>query len=561
MKLTAQKTSLILAAVALGVLAACDGQGPGGLDGSAPVVEDASGREPVPEIEIVAKTQANDPARYELTRLVADAWVAAGISTTMLPVGDAQLNQKTATSKDFDVYTIGYAGTPERLDPDNFLGRFHSDNAQESGSNYSMYADPEYDEAYTLTVTASTEDERVAAVREAQQILFEDHAVAPVVHPSQGSAYRSDRWKGLEITAATPVTSTYNAVNAEPTQGQTELVWGTNTNPTTLNPVRASNNQDLVPLQLIYDTALSFDTDGDLVENAAASWETEAESVQLTVRDGLEFTNGDPVTADDFAFTLEYMKEQGAPLFATTLETMEDVTVDGQEVTVTFSEPAGSFPAVVLANMPILPERIWSQYESADEAGREDLIGSGPFVLEDYSVDESVSFRANERSRRVPNVDALSILILGSFDAAAGALESGQIDMINPAETVSSQYEQLDGVDGVEVVDEEIHGWTGLHYNTTSGPLSHPAFREALTYLIPVEDIVDIVYQGEASPAGSVIAPTLDTWHNGDIEPIGYDVERAMQALEEGGFVYDESGQLYYPEGWDGEPPEQGGGE
>lgn len=530
-------------------LAACGSGTAPRLPEGAPEVEDVGDRTAVRPIELVTKTQAEDPTRYEMARLIVDAWKGAGIQAELLPVGTAQLNSMTATSKDFDAYIISYDGIPERLDPDNFLARFTSQNATDSGSNMSMYTNDSYDKAYQRQIRATEESDRVDAVHEAQRLLYEDLPIAPLVHPEVGAAYRSDRWSSVEVTPSVPLFSTWNAIHAEPSGDASEMVIGTTIDPSTLNPILATQNQDLQSLHLIYDRMLSFNPEGELIGSALESWDVSEKEIRLRVRAGNTFTDGKPVTADDVAFTLDYMKEQGAALFAPQLAVVDDVEANGQDVTISLSEPSASFPATVLSNMPVLPEHIWGQFDDPSEAKGEDLVGSGPFRFESRSRAEAIVFSRNDDYHTPAKVEGVRLLILGSFDAAAGALESGQIDMINQAETVASQYEQIEDAAGVEVVYSESHGWRGLHYNMSRAPFDDHAFRVALTSLIPINDLIQIAHQGKAKPAGSVIAPNLAPWHDESLAPFETNPQAAMSALAEAGYVYDGDGTLYLPLG------------
>ena len=136
--------------------------------------------------------------------------------------------------------------------------------------------------------------------------------------------------------------------------------------------------------------------------------------------------------------------------------------------------------------------------------------------------------------------------MLGSFDAVIGAIVSGVFvlyDDVQPA----LQYRSLEGVDGVTVVESQSHGWRGLHYNMSKAPFDDVHFREALTRLIPYEDVIDVVMEGDAQPGGSVIAPALEDWHDDALAPFTYDVQAGMAALEEAGYAFGPDGALYYP--------------
>lgn len=540
--------SASIAIVSACTLAACSGTGrSNSLPDGAPVSQDVEGRTPVATIELLTKTQAEDPTRYEMARLIVDSWTGAGIPARVLPVGTAQMASMTATAKDYDAYIISYDGLPERLDPTNILARFASINAKPSGSNISMYTNPEFDKAFDNELTASTEEERVMAVHEAQRILREDVPAAPLVYPGVGAAYRSDRWSGIEITSSSLAFGSWNATHATPSAGATELVVGTTINPTSLNPVLATQNQDLRPLQLIFDTVLTYDPQGKLIGNAASTWSVKGNQVHLSMAGNATFSDGHPVTAEDLAFTINYMKEHTAPLFAPVLAIVESVEANGQDATITLKSPSAAFPATALTNLPVLPAHQWSSVADPATVTNENLIGSGPFTLKLFKSGEVAVFDRNDKFRQPAKVASLRLQILGGFDAAAGALESGQIDIINQAESVASQYKQLENKPGVKVVYSESHGWRGIHFNLTREPFNNKEFRKALTDLFPMKDLVDVAHQGLAQPAGSVIAPILKEWNDPSIAPFTYDSKAAMKALERGGFTFGPDNKLYLP--------------
>ena len=227
-----------------------------------PTVDDVTGLKAVPAIKVLTKTQADDPTRFEMARLVVKNWNDAGIEATVEPVGSAELSSKTFTGKDYDVYAISYDGTPARLDPDNILSRFYSANATADGTNISLYKNSEFDKAYRAQQQASNLKDRKKAVSVAQELLYEQVPIIPLVYPNIGGAYRSDRWDGITVTAASPVFSAANSTAATPKGDRDILVVGTTTEPSTVNPVTASLAQDQVPLSHVYDTLLSVAPDG-----------------------------------------------------------------------------------------------------------------------------------------------------------------------------------------------------------------------------------------------------------------------------------------------------------
>lgn len=529
-------------------LAACtsvpvDDRGPA----DAPTIDDVAGREPVPTIQLLTKTAANDPSRFELSRMIVEAWQEAGIDAELLPVDDAQLNARTFTGKDYDAFVVSYGPTPERLDPDNLLSRFQSDGATDAGSNVSMFVDPGYDAAYLEQNQAGDAETRRAAVEEAQRILYDEVPVVPLIYPVVGAAYRSDRWEGIEAAVGYPLFNVWNATSATPLDDRDTLVVGTVFDPPTLNPVLVDTLESQIPLSLVYDTPLAIDADGETVERAAESVEVSGTEVTLTLRDGMTFSDGAPVTGADLAFTVEYLRDTAAPLYAAGLSGVSGVVADGQTVTITLAAPAAAFTDVTLTQLPILPRHAWSAVADPTTFTNDAPVGSGPFVLEQRRIGESLSFAARPDHYDAPVVDRLELAILGSFEAGISALTSGEIDLYDDVQP-ATQYQSLKETDGVTVVETQSHGWRGLHLNTSRAPFDDRAFRVALRSLVPYDDLVDVVMEGAAEPGGSVIAPSLEQWHDPGLAPFEYDAGAAMEALADAGYAFGPDGRLYYPE-------------
>jgi peptide/nickel transport system substrate-binding protein len=176
----------------------------------------------------------------------------------------------------------------------------------------------------------------------------------------------------------------------------------------------------------------------------------------------------------------------------------------------------------------------------------EEPVGSGPFTMTDRRIGSSVTFAANKEHYDPPVISKLELVILGSFGAGIGAVESGEIDLYDDVQP-ALEYQELDDVEGVTVVVTQSHGWRGVHFNTVRAPMDDVYFRRALTQLIPYEDIVDVVMRDEAQPGGSVIAPALEDWHNSELGAFSYDPDAAMKSLEEAGYAFGPDDDLYYP--------------
>lgn len=536
------------------LLAACSlGQvdSTGDIEGR-PEVSDTSGREAVPSIQLITKTKAEDSTRYEMSSLIVESWQNAGIDAELLPVGEAELNARTFEGKDYDAYTISYGPTPERLDPNNLLVRFYSANAKKDGTNVSLFRNDEYDAAYLAQTRAENDEARRDAVYEAQQILYDQVAAIPVVYPTVGGAYRSDRWENISPSLGYPLFNVWNMTSATPTDDRDTIVVGTTFEPPTLNPVIADTLESQLPLSMVYDTLLAVDPNGETVNRAAESVESDGANVTVKLRAGMTFSDGKPVTAEDVAFTVNYLRDHGAPLFASGLEPVTSVTAtDELTVRFTLENPLAAFEDAVLTQMPILPQHVWSNVSDPNTFTNDKPVSSGPFTIVNRDIGVSITFEANPRHYEPPQVSTMELVIVASPDAGAGGLESGELDLYDD-EQPPVAFRSLEGAEAVTVVETESHGWRGLHLNTSRPPFDNLHFRKALADLIPYDDIIEIALQGDAEPGGSVIAPRLDRWSNPDLTRRTYDPDAAMAELEDGGYAFGPDDRLYLPDDSDG---------
>ena len=507
-------------------------------------MEEAEELRPVPTLRITTKTAAEGPPRYEQARLIAESWTAGGVPAEIEPVDSSELGRRGFTVKDFDVYIIIYDPTTDRLDPENFLARFTTAKAVINGSNLSGYTNPAYDDLYQAQVNATSFDERVAAVHEMQQLLFDHQPVAPFIHIVIGGAYNSADWTNFVKSVGTPVYHFWNAISLTPVGHSDPLVIGVTSGADTLNPVVAATSEAAGTIAHMYDPLLRIGPDGDLVNWAASDYSIDGATVSVTLRDGMTFHDGEPVTGEDVAFTFNYLVEKESPLYGGRLGPVESVTADGNNVEITLSAPNAAFATTALAQVPILPEHIWSAIDDPGAFANDEPVGSGPFKFESRALGEDLRLAAHADHFSPPAASGLIWAVFGSLDGLLAAIETQEIDVLGDFVSLT-QLSLLQGVEGVAIESNTGHGVNALHYNMRREPFCDLHMRTALSLLVPTEDMIDIVYEGVAAVSNGIIAPPL--WANPDVGPVPYDPDAARSHLEAAGYVFGDDGTLYYP--------------
>ena len=148
-----------------------------------------------------------------------------------------------------------------------------------------------------------------------------------------------------------------------------------------------------------------------------------------------------------------------------------------------------------------------------------------------------------------PYAESTIYSIYGSQDAAVLALKKGDIDfMLNPLGLSSGLQEQLTGEQGLTTIENTSDGVRYLGFNFRKEPMDNQAFRQAVATLIDKEFLVDTVLQGVALPMYTMVPEGNGAWYNPDVPHIGKGLTRA-ERIEEAVALLKEAGFT-----WDEEP-------
>lgn len=347
-----------------------------------------------------------------------------------------------------------------------------------------------------------------------------------------------------------------------------EVVGGTATiaqwsEPGNLNPLifpttYDENIQELVFARLIRPTeTLTFEPD------MAESWEVseDARTLTFTLREGLTWHDGEPVTARDVAFTFTAMAHPQYPggryAEISTLEGAEAYhageadavsgiqVIDDRTVSFTTTEPFAPFLPVI-GGIYVLPEHVYGAVDVArwqeDVTNREPL-GSGPFVFQQWRPGEFVEVTAFDGYwEGRPCLDRL-IVRFGDQNTMLAALLSGELDAapvpVDGAASVESNPDLQ-----LHVVDALSFQYIGT--NLRNPILADPAVRQAIALAVNRDAMVSGLLQGYGSTLDTIF-PTNHWSYPPDVTPIEYDPEAARALLDQAGWA--QSGQYRAKDG------------
>lgn len=325
-----------------------------------------------------------------------------------------------------------------------------------------------------------------------------------------------------------------------------------NITPFTLTMQGLPVTHDLV--NLVYDTLFWSQVKEEPEPWLAESAEPNDDYTEWTVtlRDGVTWHDGEPLTAEDVAFSFDLYNDSppnrySHHVFAIPPYTGAEV-VDDTTVVLRYDAPAPTFTIMPGADVPIVPKHIWEDVETPEEFTEELPVGSGPFEVTELVPDQRYTLEANtDYFKGEPTVDRLELPIIPQPSSAFAALQAGQVDAVDvtaPPELV----EQMEADENIEVLEGTRFESTHLHFNATKEPLSDPELRRAIALAIDSQAIVDTVLLGQGQPGRDGFTHPDVHWADPDGQST-HDPEQAAQLLDEAGYEEGEDGTRVGPDG------------
>ncbi|SDL87722.1 peptide/nickel transport system substrate-binding protein [Corynebacterium mycetoides] len=275
----------------------------------------------------------------------------------------------------------------------------------------------------------------------------------------------------------------------------------------------------------IYQTLVRIDDSGTPQPFLAESWEISADGTEYVfhLREGVTFSNGKEFTADDAAFSIDYvrnhwtnaLKAQMAPV--TQVEVVDDYTV---KVTLERASNSWLWSMGTLTGAMMTPESIARLAT--------DPLGTGPYRLARFDVGEAVSFTAREDYWGGEVDHDAKIRYFDDSTAAVNALRVGDADvvwMMQAPQLLPTLPEDI----GVEV--GTTNGEVLLSMNNRVAPFDDPTVRQAVAYAIDRDALNRVVYNGMATDTGGAPVPPTDPWYTGEnYYPFDPDAARELLA-------------------------------
>ncbi len=331
------------------------------------------------------------------------------------------------------------------------------------------------------------------------------------------------------------------------------LIVAQGLDPRSLSPLSSTTQQEKNVSNQIVERLINFTLDGTgFIPVLAESWSMVApDTLQVNLRQGVQFTNGEPFDATAAKYSLDALIASPAyTSFVSVLDRAE--IVDDHTLNVVAQQPT---PERLIVNSLALGSFMYPPLYT-EQVGMLDgfstaPVGTGPYTLESWVRDDRVVLRANpDYWGGEPAVPYLVFRPIAVGSARVAALEAGDIDL--SIEVPLDAFARVDNNPNIVAISAPGNRTMKVTFSTKpewGGPLTDVNVRRALMHAVDVEAIVDTLLLGQARVLeGQILTPNT-FGYNPNLSAIPYDPDLAQQLLAEAGYPDGFEVTFKYPAG------------
>jgi peptide/nickel transport system substrate-binding protein len=305
----------------------------------------------------------------------------------------------------------------------------------------------------------------------------------------------------------------------------------------TLDPEANSVNESIWLDQNLYSRLVQPNSTGTgLLPDLASSWDISANGLTYTfhLRPDAKFSNGSPVAASDVVYSIQRSRAfaGGWGFLLTAVKTV--TAPDAHTVVITLSQPHAPLLAdLAMFAYSVVPE---SLVKAQGSSFFQHPVGSGPFKVTSYSPDSEVDLARNPYFYGTkPKISKVRVLIVPDDNTRVLMLESKKADVIeNPPGNLVSEIDKTPGL-SVQLYPSTRVDFIQLDEHFA--PFKNQLVREALNYAINRNAIVQLAYQGHATPGASFM-PYKMKFFDSSLTSYPYNPTKAKQLLAQAGYPH-----------------------
>lgn len=277
----------------------------------------------------------------------------------------------------------------------------------------------------------------------------------------------------------------------------------------------------------LYEGLVKPSSTGEMIPAVASDYKIsdDAKTYTFTLRDGIKFSDGTPVTTDDVKYSLErYAENQGD---SSAFSNIADISAKDGKIVLTLKEADAEL--LPLMDVAIIPQKNQDPAKSP--------IGTGPFKFESYTPGEGICMTRNENywQEGLPYLDEVDFKFVPDVETEFMDLQAGTIDIMKYM--TSDQIETLGADSNYNIVEGSMNLVQGLYLSSSYEPLSKPEVRQALSYAIDRDAINQFLFNGKSKVIGTHMIPAMSSLYNKECDGVyTHDIEKAKELLKAAGY-------------------------
>lgn len=389
----------------------------------------------------------------------------------------------------------------------------------------------------------------------------------------------------LALSACRSSSSTQEAVSQERQVGVRggRLVVADRGTPKTFNYLLAGDAVSAtVATYLLAAPLVEMDHDTQaFVPGLAESWPISdgGKTVTVKLREGLKFSDGTPLTADDLLFTIKVASdEKSGALFRESFlsggQPIKATKLDDRTVKLEMAQATASVESFLNTFRPLPRHKLEATYAKGEfskawdiASAPADLAGTGAFVLKEYVPNQRTVLARNpnywkkdKAGNALPYLDELVIEAIPDANTALLKFQQGEVDLMDniaPANFATLKQQTPAGLSVKDYGPGMLTDFFWFNLNDgkdSSGkafvdPVKHAwfadvRFRRAIALAIDRKTVVDNVLRGLGTPISGLVSPSNKRWFSNDLPSYSFDLSKAKESLKEAGFTASENGLL-----------------
>ncbi|WP_121821298.1 ABC transporter substrate-binding protein [Halostella salina] len=532
-----------------------------------------------------------DAAGIEIARQYAERLQSLGIDASIEPKAESELMTDVLLDQEFDIFVARHPGIEH---PDELYSLLHSLFVQEQGwQNPFGITNVTLDDDLTRQRTSDGRT-REMAIASALRTAVNIQPFSVIAYPEFLGAADAELQRNWTVPTLQRAVDYLRLSPTDTGDPRDSIRVATRNGAVTgnRNPLAVEQHDRDRILGLIYDR-LCRRINGETVPWLARSWrwvgdedDTESTTAVLNLRDGLQWHDGESITADDVAFTYRFLSDTSmgnangtvpAPRYRAASSLVSSVTaVSNRQCRIEF-DPCSRDVATSAFAVPLFPQHVWSEQTNVIQEyltralvwQNRQPVGSGPLAFESATQGQGLTLTrfddhflldgrdldapVDEFAGR-PAYESLQFSVVPSGPAGIELVENGELDIIGSS-LDTGDVPRANRSDSVQLMVGDPREFYILGFNTRSAPLSNPRFRQVLGRLLDRRTITDEIFDSYATPGN---APLVDDQYIPDdlqwsgTSALGefpgedgtVDVEAAKQLFRDAGYRYSSQGEL-----------------